>query len=61
VAETDSIKFTLCSASKAKPAITVQVTKCKTVEEAKEETLKNTKKMTQRKTGDNQKEETNLK
>jgi len=26
------------------PAITVQVTKCKTVEEAEEETLKNTKK-----------------
>jgi len=36
VAETNSIKFTLCSASKGKPAITVQVRKCKTAEEGKE-------------------------
>lgn len=42
VAATNSIKFTLCSASNGKPAITVEVTKCKTVEEGKEKMLKNT-------------------
>jgi hypothetical protein len=43
VPETNNIKFTLCFASRPKAAITVQVTKCKRVEQGNEKALKKIK------------------